>query len=581
MNQRANPPGEPSQREADPAGAQWNSYVNEPLQVADAEAQAWDDAADLLVVGFGGAGVCAALEAREHGLDVLAVDRFRGGGATALSGGVYYGGATRFQRAGGYEDSAEQMFRYLKQEVGDTILDATLRKFCEDSSANLEWLVSHGVGFGSAVYDGKRSYPPAGFDLYFSGNEKVPRYKAHAEAAPRGHRVVGPKYTGSVLYATLRKSALAQGVRLLDHAPVTRLIVDGNGAVIGVEARRIPPGTAAWREHARLIDKVNKWQRYFPDAALKTGERLAALEREHAVPVRIRARRGVVLSTGSFAFNRPMVRTYAPKYAEAMPLGTLGCDGSGIRLGQTVGGATDCMESVTAWRSISPPLTFVQGLVVNAEGRRFINEDAYLGHLGHAAAQQTGGRAWVIIDRQAYKRSFSDAMPKRGEAWHEFGLPLLMNLLGAAKGKTLAALATQCGIAADQLARSVDDYNAAARAGVDPLGKNEHYLKPVGDGPYYAIDISIGSRKFPCPSITMGGLLVDEATGLVLRGDGTRIPGLYAAGRAAKGIPSGFYVSGTSIADCVFSGRRAALHASGKAQAVPEPEYALPQRKAA
>ena len=62
---------------------------------------------------------------------------------------------------------------------------------------------------------------------------------------------------------------------------------------------------------------------------------------------------------------------------------------------------------------------------------------------------------------------------------------------------------------------------------------------------------------FPCASIPMGGLRVDEASGLVSRPDGSLIAGLYAAGRAAVGIPSKFYVSGTAIADCVFSGRRA------------------------
>lgn len=366
--------------ETSPADPQWSSYVQEPLRVKDANAEQWDDTADVIVVGFGGAGACAALEARAQGLNVLALDRFNGGGATALCGGVYYGGATRQQRAGGYEDTADEMYRYLKQEVGDTILDSTLRKFCEESNANLEWLESHGVQFGSNVYEGKRTYPPVGYDLYFSGNEKVSSYKQHAKPAPRGHRVVGPKYTGSVLYATLQASALRRGVRLRAHCPVTRLIVDASGAVIGVEANAIDPNSAAGREHRKLIERVNAWQRYFVPAALRTGERLAALEREHARPLRIRARNGVIVSTGSFAFNREMVAQYAPKYREAMPLGTLGCDGSGIRLGQSVGGVTDCMHSVTAWRSISPPITFVEGMVVNREGRRFVNEDAYLGH---------------------------------------------------------------------------------------------------------------------------------------------------------------------------------------------------------
>jgi len=81
-------------------------------------------------------------------------------------------------------------------------------------------------------------------------------------------------------------------------------------------------------------------------------------------------------------------------------------------------------------------------------------------------------------------------------------------------------------------------------------------------GPYYAMDVSSDSKLFPCPMITFGGLVVDEKTGLVKRADGSAIRGLYAAGRTAVGVASNSYVSGLSIADCVFSGRRAGRHAA-------------------
>ena len=76
-------------------------------------------------------------------------------------------------------------------------------------------------------------------------------------------------------------------------------------------------------------------------------------------------------------------------------------------------------------------------------------------------------------------------------------------------------------------------------------------------GPYYAINCSIDSKRFPCPTLTLGGLVVDDNTGLVKSEAGGVIPGLYAAGRSAVGICSRQYVSGLSIADCVYSGRRA------------------------
>ncbi|MBW2508850.1 MAG: FAD-binding protein, partial [Deltaproteobacteria bacterium] len=89
-----------------------------PLFVDDAEGEQWDDVADVVVVGLGAAGVTAAIEARERGADLILLDRFEGGGATAISGGVYYaGGGTHIQAEAGVEDSVENMYRYLSLEV--------------------------------------------------------------------------------------------------------------------------------------------------------------------------------------------------------------------------------------------------------------------------------------------------------------------------------------------------------------------------------------------------------------------------------------------------------------------------------
>src|SRR5262245_24701075 len=98
------------------------STMLQPLRLGVGESPAWDESCDLLVVGFGGSGVCAALEAVGRGLSVLALDRFAGGGATARSGGVVYaGGGTPYQKRAGYNDSPEAMFTYLREEVGDAV----------------------------------------------------------------------------------------------------------------------------------------------------------------------------------------------------------------------------------------------------------------------------------------------------------------------------------------------------------------------------------------------------------------------------------------------------------------------------
>ena len=113
------------------------------------ETRKWDAEVDIIVVGFGGAGASATLEAAQWGASVLVLDSFHGGGATAASGGVVYaGGGTPYQKAAGYEDTVEEMYNYLKQEIGQGVMtDETLRRFCEQSKEDIRWLAEAGVPF--------------------------------------------------------------------------------------------------------------------------------------------------------------------------------------------------------------------------------------------------------------------------------------------------------------------------------------------------------------------------------------------------------------------------------------------------
>jgi 3-oxo-5alpha-steroid 4-dehydrogenase len=97
-------------------------------------------------------------------------------------------------------------------------------------------------------------------------------------------------------------------------------------------------------------------------------------------------------------------------------------------------------------------------------------------------------------------------------------------------------------------------------------------MNPLSQGPFYALNLSGVNALNPMPSITVGGLLVDENTGLVMRGDGVTIPGLYAAGRTAVGLCTHLYLSGLSAGDCIFSGRRAGRHAAD-----PAIDHSVPQ----
>ncbi|WP_082432335.1 FAD-binding protein [Pseudomonas sp. NBRC 111124] len=533
--------------------------ILEPLQVADAAALQWQAQCDVLVIGWGAAGACAALQARAEGADVLVADRFTGGGASARSGGVVYaGGGTRQQQAAGFDDSPEAMFDYLRHETQGVVSDDTLWRFCRDSVANLQWLESHGAPFAHQMPPGgKTSYPPDGAFLYYSGNELVPAYAGQQPAAPRGHRTVGKGQCGAVLYSRLQAACLRAGVRPLPQSAARRLVLDGQGRVIGAELWRLAPGSKPAREHARLAARAERLQNFMPGYCDRLRRRLSALEHKHARPWLVRAMNGVVLSTGGFIFNRELIKTHAPAFRRNFKVGATGCDGSGLRLGLSVGAASDRLQRVSAWRFINPPYSWHKGIVVNRAGERFCNEEVYGATLGQPLMEEQGGQAWLVLDAPLRKQALREAL--FGGYWWFQALPaLVLMLLGARKGKGLQQLAQATGMPAENLRQALLANNAAARGQApDPFGKSAGGRAVLEQAPFYACDISVGNPIFPLGALTLGGLRVDEVSGAVLNGDGQAIAGLFAAGRTALGIPSHLYISGLSLADCVFSGRRA------------------------
>ena len=536
--------------------------VEVPIVVENADSVAWADEADLVVVGFGGAGVVAALEAVQSGADVLAVDRFTGGGATALSGGVVYAGGTRHQREAGFDDTAEEMFKYLSHE-GVPVRKDTLRRFCDSSNDDIEWLERFGVRFGSTFFGERIAYPPDGFFLYYSGMEKF-RGEA-ARVAPRGHRTVGKGPTGKNYFAPLKDAALGNGVRFMPHAPVRRLIVDGNGRVVGIEIQAIPEERRA--EHEALYRRVNPYRMGNGETAERAIGACREFERRVDGDRRsIRARHGVVLAAGGYNYNLELFSRYRPiireVYREIVRGGSMGCDGSGIELGTTVGGALSHMDRLFVTKPVSPPESFVFGVLVNAEGKRYIAEDAYLGNVGCITSEQSRlGLAWLVLDSRVFRKGLKQLLWPLKTALSWWGMPALINILagGTKRARTIEALAERCGVDGAGLRDTIDDYNRFAAQGADPEhGKLPVHLEPLDTPPYIALNMSMRNKWAFSGAMPYGGLTVDEDTGGVTRADGTVIGGLYAAGRTALGVCSESNFSGLSIADTVFSGRRAA-----------------------
>jgi 3-oxo-5alpha-steroid 4-dehydrogenase len=274
--------------------------------------------------------------------------------------------------------------------------------------------------------------------------------------------------------------------------------------------------------------------------------------------LRVTARRGVVLAAGGFVANRAMMRRHAPAYRGGLPLGTAADDGSGIRLGTDAGADTAHLDRVSVWRFLSPPAALLRGLLVDADGRRICDESRYGAAVGHAVVTRHGGRAWLLVDRAILAEARRQV---RGQTlW--FQRLQARYLLGLARhgGTTLAGVATKAGVDPAGLAATVKDYGVP-----DPTGKPADLVAALDTPPYSLIDCSVRPRlAYPAPMLTLGGLVVAEDTGRVLRPDGSAIDGLYAAGRTAVGVCSHSYVSGLSLADCVFSGRRAGRDAANR-----------------
>ena len=179
-------------------------------------------------------------------------------------------------------------------------------------------------------------------------------------------------------------------------------------------------------------------------------------------------------------------------------------------------------------------------------------------------AEKAAGRAFIIIDRALYRQVIRQALPGRGKLFRIQGAPALMALLlSSHRGRTLAELARKCGMDSRLLENSVAHYNdGSADAEGDTFRKDPAYTATLDHPPFHAIDISIDNRRYLCPTISLGGIVVDEGTGQALGASGLPIPRLYAAGRNAIGISSNHYISGLSLADCIFSGRTAGKTAS-------------------
>ncbi|AXQ30240.1 FAD-dependent oxidoreductase [Solimonas sp. K1W22B-7] len=475
-----------------------------------AEVPRWDAETGVAVVGFGAAGACAALEAVRAGAKVTLLEATSGsGGTSALSGGEMYvggNGGTPQQRAAGFTDDTEDLYRYLLMAGGPDADAAKVRAYAEGSLAHFEWMQAQGLVYKDSFIPQRIVEPFTDDCLIWSGSEEAWPFSENAKPCPRGHTpqwmgLGGGRYLMDVLAARVAESA----VEVRYDTRAAALIVDESGRVAGLVLRR---------------DGQDSF---------------------------LRATRGVVLCAGGYIMNKDLLRQHAPQLQRAnMPIGTVD-DGSGIQLGQGAGGHAIHMDQGFVTLPWYPPEQLIKGIFINARGQRFINEDCYHGRVAQHILQQSGDRFWLLLDREIF------AEPDFGQ---------FAKITIGATGDSWQEVERELELPEGALVSTVELYNRHAAQGQDPLfRKAAKWLRPLTQGPFVALDCRIDHAAYF--SFTLGGLDT-LPTGEVLDAARQPIAGLYAAGRSACGLPrwGAGYSSGMSLADATFFGRQAGKRAA-------------------
>lgn len=448
----------------------------------------WDREADVVVIGGGGAGLCASIEACKSGANTILLEKEpTTGGSSVISGGEFAFAPTAMQGEKGIHDSTDLFFNDL-MKVGKGKNDpALVRAYVDASNDCYDFLKDMGVKFTDILI-----FP--GFSV------------------PRSHRA-----NPAVVLKILKEEAVRRGTALLTGTAGKRLYLDPQGRIVGVKA-----ATSAGKEFS------------------------------------IKARKAIVLATGGFGRNPEMLQEYSDLPLDlCVPVAAPGNTGDGHKMAMEMGAATKHISlgigpgtgpsspSDIKQTHLRPKPYYKGAVIVNKNGKRFVNESVSYTDLATAALKQPDALMISIADEPIYK-----AEETAGRVTTK-------------KAETLEQLAEMSGLPPQVVVETINKYNGYVEAGKDPdFGRStlvgiSGKPVPIKAPPFYAF--------FTKPSIisTKGGIKATPQC-QVINVFGEMIPRLYAAGEIMGGFHGAGYHTGSALGKALVFGRIAGKMAAGE-----------------
>jgi fumarate reductase flavoprotein subunit len=467
--------------------------------------QASERDVDVVVIGSGGAGLCAALTAHDQGATRIVVAESEGvvGGSSRLSGGLVMGAPTRYQAALGIEDSADGLYHDYLQLNRWTVDAPIVRRLCDWSGPTVDWLGDLGVEFHD--------------QLVLGGDELVPRVHV-------------PKGSGQAIVDVLHRHCRERGIDIALGQRVDRLLVDADG-VYGVAV-----GDDEITAHAVIVASggfgasPDKLAEHYPSAAATEWTWYIGADGARGDAIDLGRQVGAQL-TGHDRGLRLLDVGFDHVYEAFLPGWLVMVDRTGHR-----------------FIAETAPYGLLDFAVRDKGDSVFVVFD-------HAALHGTADGSWT--------KSIPGHGGRPSKHWNPDVVEMMVGAGRVQRADSLDELADALGVPAEALAGTIDRYNAGAEDGVDPqCAKDPAMMLPVATAPFYGAEL----RPATVCSTAYGLRITDDAEVLDI-GD-KPIPGLYAAGECTGNVVGAQYVgSGNNYANCTVVGRIAGAAAAARVAA--------------